>query len=73
MVTIITRPDWPSIVTAIGTVAVAVVAVGVALFAERRASKRLRARLAMRPHDLECVPVRDERSHKGHHGHGADR
>src|SRR5262249_52370744 len=43
VVTIITRPDWPSIVTAIGTVAVAVVAVGVALFTEWRIGKRLRA------------------------------
>ena len=31
MVTIVTRPDWTGIMTAIGTVAVAVVAVGVAL------------------------------------------
>jgi hypothetical protein len=43
VVTIVTSPDWPSIVTAIGTVAVAVVAVGVALFAEWRSDKRLRA------------------------------
>jgi len=35
-------PDWASATTAIGTVAVAVVAVGVALFAERRAGFRLR-------------------------------
>ena len=34
-------PDWASIMTAIGTVAVAAVAVGVALFAEWRADKRV--------------------------------
>lgn len=34
-------PDWATIMTAIGTVAVAVVAVGVALYAERRADKRV--------------------------------
>lgn len=36
-------PDWASIMTAVGTVAVAVVAVGVALFAEWRADKRVTA------------------------------
>jgi len=35
-------PDWASATTAIGTVAVAVVAVGVALFTEWRAGQRLR-------------------------------
>src|SRR6266699_2148258 len=39
-------PDWATIMTAIGTVAVAVVAVGVALFAEWRADKRLAAERA---------------------------
>lgn len=34
-------PDWASIMTAIGTVAVAAVAVGVALFAEWRADNRV--------------------------------
>lgn len=35
-------PDWTDILTAIGTVATAIVAVGVALRAERRVDKRLR-------------------------------
>lgn len=39
-------PDWASVVTAIGTVAVATVAVGVALFAEWRADKRVAAERA---------------------------
>jgi hypothetical protein len=39
-------PDWASETTAIGTVAVAVVAVGVALFAEWRAGKRVAAERA---------------------------
>jgi hypothetical protein len=43
VVTIVTSPDWPIIVTAIGTVAVAVVAVGIAFFTERRSDKRLGA------------------------------
>jgi len=42
VVTIATDPDWASATTAIGTVAVAVVAVSVALFAEWRAGMRLR-------------------------------
>jgi hypothetical protein len=42
LVTVAAGPDWASATAAIGTVAVAVVAVGVALFAERRAGLRLR-------------------------------
>ena len=45
MVTVVTAavsPDWTSATTAIGTVAVAVVAVGVALFVEWRTGLRLR-------------------------------
>ncbi len=41
MAVVAAAPDWASALTAIGTVAVAVVAVGVALFTERRASARL--------------------------------
>lgn len=41
MAVVAAAPDWASSLTAIGTVAVAVVAAGVALFAERRASARL--------------------------------
>jgi hypothetical protein len=67
VVAIVTRPDWPSIVTAVGTVAVAVVAVGVALFAEWRAGKRLRAerarsdRLLTEERALSEARLRDER------------
>jgi hypothetical protein len=43
MITTVTHPDWTGNMTAIGTLAVAVVAVGVALYAEWRAGKRLRA------------------------------
>jgi hypothetical protein len=42
VVTVAARPDWATATTAIGTVAVAVVAVGVALFAEWRGGLRLR-------------------------------
>jgi hypothetical protein len=42
VVAVAAAPDWATEMTAIGTVAVAVVAVGVALFAEWRAGKRLR-------------------------------
>jgi hypothetical protein len=41
-VTVAAGPDWASATTAIGTVAVAAVAVGVAFFAEWRAGLRLR-------------------------------
>lgn len=34
-------PDWATIMTTIGTVTVAVVAIGVALYAERQADKRV--------------------------------
>jgi hypothetical protein len=51
-------PDWATIMTAIGTVAVAVVAVGVALFAEWRADKRLANE---RAHSDE--QLREERAH----------
>lgn len=40
--TVAIGPDWASMTTAIGTVAVAVVAVGVALYAEWRSALRLR-------------------------------
>ena len=40
--TVAAGPDWASATTAVGTVAVALVAVGVALFAEWRAGLRLR-------------------------------
>lgn len=43
MVTLASGPDWASIVTAIGTVLVAIVAVGIALWSEWRADKRLTA------------------------------
>jgi hypothetical protein len=42
VVTVAAGPDWASATTAIGTVAVAVVAVGVAFFADLRARRRLR-------------------------------
>ena len=42
VVAVAAGPDWASAATAIGTVAVAVVAVGVALFAEWRAGLRVR-------------------------------
>ncbi len=41
MITRSTGPDWASIVTAIGTVLVAIVAVGIALWSEWRTGKRL--------------------------------
>ncbi len=41
MITLSTGPDWASIVTAIGTVLVAIVAVGIALWSEWRTGKRL--------------------------------
>jgi len=49
-------PDWATIMTAVGTVLVAVVAVGVALYAEWRADKRLAQERAR--HDKE---ISDER------------
>ena len=69
MVTIVTLavgPDWASATTAIGTVAVAVVAVGVALFTERRAGQRLREE-HKRGDDLLarsglCTPRRSQKS-----------
>jgi len=42
VVTVAAGTDWASDTTAIGTVAVAVIAVGVAFFTERRARRRLR-------------------------------
>jgi hypothetical protein len=42
VVTVAASPDWATATTAIGTVAVAVVAVSVAFFTERRAGRRLR-------------------------------
>jgi len=41
VITLSTGPDWASIVTAIGTVLVAIVAVGIALWSEWRTGKRL--------------------------------
>jgi len=41
VMTVVAGPDWASATTAIGTVAVAVVAVGVALFAEWRGDRKL--------------------------------
>jgi len=43
---IVTKPGWPDELTAWGTLAVAVVAVGVALFGEWRAGSRVRAERA---------------------------
>lgn len=57
MASVATGPDWASVITAIGTVAVAVVAVGVAFFAEWRAGLRLREEQAR--HDTE---IADERA-----------
>ena len=57
MVTVAAGPDWASATTAIGTVAVAVVAVGVALFAEWRASRRLADERA-----LHAKEIGDERA-----------
>jgi hypothetical protein len=53
-----TGPDWATIMTAIGTVAVAVVAVAVALFAEWRADKRVAAERAH-----SAAQLREEREH----------
>lgn len=57
--TVAAGPDWATIMTAIGTVAVAVVAVGVALFAEWRADKRVAAE---RAHGDERLREERERS-----------
>jgi len=57
MITIVSHPDWTSFVTAIGTVVVAAVAVSVALFAEWRTGKRLRAE-----HERSDKLLADERA-----------
>ena len=67
MITIVSRPDWTSVATAIGTVAVAVVAVGVALYAQWRSDKRLRAehersdRMLAEERALSAASLREER------------
>jgi len=61
-------PDWASATTAIGTVAVAVVAVGIALFAEWRAGLRLREEhkrsddLLAQERALHAKEIADERA-----------
>lgn len=57
VVTVAAGPDWASATTAIGTVAVAVVAVGVALFAEWRAGLRIQ-----HEHERSDAQLAEERS-----------
>jgi hypothetical protein len=52
VVTVAAGTDWASATTAIGTVAVAVVAVGVAIFAEWRAGMRLREERALHAKEI---------------------
>ncbi len=49
-------PDWASVITAIGTVLVATVAVGVALFADWRTSQRVKLE-----HKISAQRLREER------------
>jgi hypothetical protein len=61
-------PEWSSVTTAIGTVAVALVAVAVALFTERRVGLRLRQEhkrgddLLAEARDLHAKEIADERA-----------
>lgn len=57
MVTIVTRPDWTGIMTAIGTVALAIVAVFAPIYTEWRANKRLKTE-----HERSDKVLADERA-----------
>src|SRR5260221_4274942 len=67
MVTIVTRPDWTGIMTAIGTVALAIVAVFAPIYTEWRANKRLTAehersdKLLAKERSRSDEALRDER------------
>jgi len=68
VVTVAAGPDWASATTAIGTVAVAVVVVGVVFFTEWRAGRRLREEqqrsddLLAEERDLHAKEISDERA-----------
>jgi len=69
MTAIAAGPDWASVMTAFGTVAVAIAAVGIALWSERRTDRRLADERALSDKRLaderahSDARLRDERQH----------